>query len=255
LTDVLSACSLSFSYPGSEPLFEDLSFSLQAGEALGIIGPSGCGKSTLALMLCGIIPHCVDGRVGGSVSILGKNLCELTLPQIATRIGIVFQDPETQLFLPQIESELAFGPENLCLPKEEIEKVISEVAELTTIEPLLSQHPNEISGGQQQLAALSAVLCLDPALLILDEVTSQLDQDSGERILAVIKQLTGKGKTVVMIDHNFERLHFVDRVLMMGAEGQHYIGKSRDVLNNKDLLLNCFGDSTGEIILDEFLDC
>ncbi|MDY6827283.1 MAG: ABC transporter ATP-binding protein [Bacillota bacterium] len=246
---MLSVKGLSFHYPDSEPLFEDISFSLQAGEALGIIGPSGCGKSTLALALCGIIPHRIEGRIEGDVFILGEDIRKLTLPQIATRVGIVFQDPETQLFLPQIIYELAFGPENLCLPREKITRVVNETAALTGLESLLAQHPYEISGGQQQLVALSAVLCLDPSLLILDEVASQLDQESSARILSIVQQLKHKGKTVVMIDHNLKRLQLADRILVMGFGLKHHLGNMNDILDHKELLEEYFGNTPAERVL------
>ena len=114
MTVVLEARNLSL--PPGEWLYRHLNFSLRQGEMLGVAGPSGCGKSTLCLALSGIIPHSVQAQMEGEVFLLGENTRSLSLPQIATRAGIVFQDPETQLFLPQIRHELAFGPENLCRP-------------------------------------------------------------------------------------------------------------------------------------------
>ena len=242
MSEILAAQNLSFSYPGGENLFAEVSFSLQRGEVLGVIGPSGCGKSTLALALCGIIPHSLEGVMGGHVFLLGENTRKLTLPQIATRAGIVFQDPETQLFLPEIRHELAFGPENLCLPREEIASVIAEVAGMTDMEHLMPHNPNEISGGQQQLVALAAVLCLDPDLLILDEVASQLDEETGALILEVIGRLKRKGKAMVMIDHNLSRLGLADRILVMGSGRIHAIGCPQDILKDRALLERCFGE-------------
>ncbi len=241
MSEVLAVRNLSFAYPGAEYLFERVNFDLHPGEILGVIGPSGCGKSTLALALCGIIPHSVEGNMQGDVLLLGENTRNLTVPQIATGAGIVFQDPETQLFLPQIRHELAFGPENLCLPRKEIARVIDEIASMTVMEHLLADNPNEISGGQRQLVALSAVLCMDPALLVLDEIASQLDEESTARILEVIGQLRDKGKAIVMIDHNLARLHLADRILVMGNGRIHALGYPRDILENGALLEHCFG--------------
>jgi energy-coupling factor transport system ATP-binding protein len=249
VTVVLAVKDLSLSYREGEWLCRDLNFSLHEGEMLGVIGPSGCGKSTLCLALSGIIPHRADGHMEGDVFLLGENTRTLSLPRIATRAGIVFQDPETQLFLPQIRQELAFGPENLCRPREEIARRVDDVAALTVVEALLPDNPNEISGGQRQLAALAAVLCLDPAVLICDEVASQLDEAGCRRILEVIRQLKERGKTIVMVDHNLSRLRLADRILAINSGGVCALGPARDFLNNPSLVAQCFGDSTGKVVL------
>ncbi len=247
MSEVLSVSNLSFRYPGSDLLFEQVNFTLREGELLGIIGPSGCGKSSLALILCGIIPHSIDGELAGEVYVTGSNICELPLPQLAVKVGIVFQDPETQLFLPQVRYELAFGPENLCLSRGEILEIIKRTAALTVLDPLLECHPHAVSGGQQQLAALAAVLCLDPVLLIFDEVASQLDQESAARILSVIKQLKEKGKSIIMIDHNPARLIHADRVLVMGLNKKHCIIDGKDIRDEQIWQKICYADTAEAI--------
>ena len=247
MTVVLAVKDLSLSYREGEWLCRDLNFSLHEGEMLGVIGPSGCGKSTLCLALSGIIPHRADGHMEGDVFLLGENTRTLSLPRIATRAGIVFQDPETQLFLPQIRQELAFGPENLCRPGR-IARRVDDVAALTVVEARLPENPYEISGGQRQLAALAAVLCLDPAVLICDEVASQLDEAGCRRILEVIRQLKERGKTIVMVDHNNSRLQLADRILDLNGSGLCLLGPARDFLNNPALLAQCFGDSSGKVV-------
>ncbi|MFY9114595.1 MAG: ABC transporter ATP-binding protein [Dethiobacteria bacterium] len=208
--------NFSFAYKEEgRKIIDKISFSLDEGEVLGIIGLSGCGKSTLCFALCGIIPHFIDGYMEGEVLLFGKNTTELTLPGIATRVGIVFQDPETQLFLPVVKNEIAFGPENICLLREEIARRITEVAHLTKIMHLLERNPNTLSGGEQQLVALSAVLALDPQLLILDEVSSQLDAEHCEMIFDIVSALKEKGRTIVMVDHNYERLAPADKLLAL----------------------------------------
>ena len=249
MTAVLAVKGLSLGYREGEWLCRHLNFSLQEGELLGVIGPSGCGKSTLCLALSGIIPHRAEGYMEGDVFLLGEKTRNLSLPQIATRVGIVFQDPETQLFLPQIRQELAFGPENLCLPREEIARTVEAVTAMTAIEELLPENPNEISGGQRQLAALAAVLCLDPAVLICDEVVSQLDEASCRRILELIGRLKEQGKTIVMVDHNLSRLQLADRILALNGSGLCLLGPARDFLNNPALLAQCFGGSSGKAVM------
>lgn len=246
MTAVLEVKNLTLGYAPGRWLCRGLSFSLRPGEMLGVAGLSGCGKSTLCLALSGIIPHSAAGIMEGDVYLLGDNTRDLTLPRIATRAGIVFQDPETQLFLPRIRHELAFGPENLCRPREEIAAAIGKGAALTAIEHLLPHSPNEISGGQQQLVALAAVLCLDPAVLILDEVASQLDETGGRRILEVIRLLKEQGKAVVMVDHNLERLRLADWILPLN-DGICRPEPARDFFSDPAAPERCYGLATGEV--------
>lgn len=227
---VLETADLSVTYPGGTVALAGVDLRLQPGEILGITGPSGCGKSTLCLCLAGIIPHNHPAELGGEVRVEGQSTRDLTQPQIATRVGIVFQDPVTQLFLPRIGSELAFGPENLCRDPAEIRDTVQQVARLTAVDHLLGAHPHRVSGGQQQLAALAATLALEPQVLVLDEAMSQLDQASTDRILEVVGALPRRGVSVVMVDHSASRLQVAGRVLCM--EG----GRVRRVVDPRTLL-------------------
>ncbi len=212
----LEVRSLSFSYrAGGERALEGVEFTLERGQVLGLTGPSGGGKSTLCLALSGIIPHSGQGRMEGQVLIMGRDTREMTLPQIATRCGIVFQDPETQLFLPRIRNEVAFGPENLCLPRDRIRRIVEETAREAGIEHLLDRNPNQLSGGEQQIVALASVLALDPEIMVLDEVSSQLDEAGAARIQGLLARLKDQGRTLVMVDHDPSRLALADTVLVL----------------------------------------
>lgn len=219
MSPALMAQGLSVAWRKGEWVLRDLDLELAAGELLGIIGPSGCGKSTLCLALAGIIPRQLGAQVEGRVTLDGQNLGELGLGKIAGKLGIVFQDPETQLFLPKVRNELAFGPENLCLPREEICRRLEEVAAQVGCEEYLWAHPWELSGGEQQLVALAAVLALEPQVLILDEVSAQLDEDSRCRLLAVVETQLAKGTAVLMVEHNLSQLVTAHRVLVMRCGG------------------------------------
>lgn len=212
---VLEARDLSFAWHNQPQLFRGVSFGLEAGEMLGITGPSGCGKSTLCLCLGGIIPNHISGVLTGGVYLLGQLLSTMQPAAVAAQLGIVFQDPETQLFLPVIRNELAFGPENLCVPRDEIARRVKRVAADFGIAHLLPNAPTEISGGQQQIAALAAVLAMEPKVLLLDEVTSQLDRRSCQRLQDIIKDLKKQGVAIVMVEHNHNQLLHCDRVFSM----------------------------------------
>ncbi|HOB34977.1 MAG: ABC transporter ATP-binding protein [Firmicutes bacterium] len=203
---ILTVEDLRVAWPGGQAVLDGVSLSLAAGRLTGIIGPSGGGKSTLCLAAAGIIPRLLPAEVQGRILLDGQNLADLTLPEIAARVGIVFQDPETQLFLPRVLNELAFGPENLALPVPEIWERIGRVARDTGCEELLDANPNELSGGQQQIVALAAVLAMQPRVLILDEVTAQLDPESCRRIQDIIAALLDRGTAVLMVEHNLDQL-------------------------------------------------
>ena len=231
---VLEAAGLSVGWQPGCWVLRDISFSLAAGELVGIIGPSGCGKSTLCQALAGIIPRQLPGEVKGKILLLGRNLAALSLPEIAADLGIVFQDPETQLFLPRVRNELAFGPENLCLPREEIGMRIERIAEELGCQDLLEANPNQLSGGQQQLIALAAVLALEPKLLILDEVTAQLDPQTCARLQAIIGGLRRRGMAVLMVEHNLAQLAAADRIFAL-RNGQLAEAAAADLVDDEAL--------------------
>lgn len=206
MKEILKIEDLRVAWPGGEAVLDGVSLSLAEGRLTGIVGPSGGGKSTLCLAAAGIIPRLLSARVEGRILLAGRDLADLTLPEIAAQVGIVFQDPETQLFLPRVLNELAFGPENLALPVAEIRRRIGQAARDTGCEELLDANPNELSGGQQQIVALAAVLAMQPRVLILDEVTAQLDPESCRRIQDIIAALLDRGATVLMVEHNLDQL-------------------------------------------------
>ena len=151
----------------------------------------------------------------GKIFLGGRDLAELSLPQVAGSLGIVFQDPESQLFLPKVLRELAFGPENLCLAPEEFAPRLEKIAEEVGCQDLLSASPEKLSGGEQQLVALAAVLALEPQVLILDEVSAQLDSRACRRLGEVVEGRRRQGTAVLMVEHNLGELAQADRILVL----------------------------------------
>ncbi|MCL2677853.1 MAG: energy-coupling factor ABC transporter ATP-binding protein, partial [Clostridiales bacterium] len=176
MTALLAAEKLSFAYQDEFWLFKDVDFCLRAGEIVGLMGPSGCGKSTLGYCLSGVIPHIYQGNMRGKVFLEGKDISALKLAEIAQKLGLVFQDPDTQLFSATLEDDVVFGPENLCRSRPEMEASLRRSLAATNMTAHRLRNPKTLSGGQAQLAALSAVLALDPRILIFDEAMSHLDQ-------------------------------------------------------------------------------
>lgn len=231
---VLAAERLSVSRQPGRWIIREANLSLAAGELVGVIGPSGCGKSTLCLALAGLIPRQVPGQVKGRVYLEGQDLANLSQPQIAANLGIVFQDPQTQLFLPRARGELAFGPENLCLPRKEIVRRLEKVAREIGCQDLLAASPDQLSGGEQQLVALAAVLTMEPRVLILDEVTSQLDPAASQGLLRAVRGRRGAGTAVLMVEHNLGHLEGADRVYLLRA-GRLTEVADRDFTGEEDL--------------------
>ena len=202
---------LSFSY-GESILFSGVDICVDEGECAALTGPSGCGKSTLCYILCGIIPRSVDGNISGTVRLFADDIRNLPLEETVRRVGIVFQNPDSQLFSPTVEDEVAFGPENLCLPREEIGRRITAALHSVGMQDYRHANPMQLSGGQKQLVALAAALALEPKALIFDEAMSQLDSDSTKLVKQAIQKQKQQGRAVLIVEHDTENLDAADRV-------------------------------------------
>jgi energy-coupling factor transport system ATP-binding protein len=174
---------------------------IEAGEYLLVCGASGSGKSTLCRTFNGLIPHFYGGRLQGEVRIAGKSTAAQSVADLFDRVGMVFQNPETQLFNSSVAREIAFGLESLGLPRAIIQERISTTAQLLNLSGLLERNPQELSGGEQQLTAIAAMLALAPQLLVLDEPYANLDPVSVRRVRAALRAIHQKGMGVVISEH------------------------------------------------------
>ncbi len=218
LEPVVTVEELTFFYSGAkEPALNNINLTFQRGEIALLIGATGAGKSTLYMCLNGLIPHLVPGRVGGRVLIDGSATSDQSISELAQKVGFVFQSPDVQLFSHTVREELAFGPENLGLPKSEILRRIQLAANTIGINQLLEREPAYLSGGQQQSVAIGAIWAMLPEILILDEPTSNLDPQSSARVLELIRSLNKEhGKTVLIAEHKIDAAaQFADSVLVM----------------------------------------
>lgn len=211
--DALTVTDLSFKYRSeNEFIFKNISFSVSKGSVVVLSGLSGSGKTTLCYLLTGIIPRIYKGDILGTVKLFGNDLSNLSAEKISSDLGIVFQDPETQLFMPTVEDELAFAPENLCLSRDEIENRISAALKITGIEDLRLRETNTLSGGQKQLVAIASVLTMEPKILIFDEITSQIDLVGRQKIKELIISLKNEGKTIIIVEHGHENSDLADDI-------------------------------------------
>lgn len=209
----------------SEYIFSDISLFIDSGQIIGLVGMSGSGKSTLCRCISGIIPHVQKGYLRGHIRVFGMDILNTNMPEIASYVGIVFQNPDTQLFSPTVEDELAFGPENLCVDREEIGNRIEASLNLVGMSQHRYANPNQLSGGQKQLIAIASVLTMQPKLLICDEVMSQIDKEGKLMVKEVLLSLKKQGKTVLMIDHDFNNLDITDEIFVLKNQKiQKYIG-------------------------------
>ena len=171
------------------------------GEYLLVCGASGSGKSTLCRTFNGLIPHFYGGRLQGEVRIAGKPTSKQSVAALFEQVGMVFQNPETQLFNSSVAREIAFGLESLGLPRADIQERIFATAHILNLSELLERNPQELSGGEQQLAAIAAMLAIAPRLLVLDEPYANLDPFSVRRVRAALKMIHQKGMGVVISEH------------------------------------------------------
>jgi len=199
------------------PALKRINLRIEAGEFVLVSGPSGGGKSSLCRCMNGFIPHFYGGKVSGGVFVDGLDVLRHSPKELAARVGMVFQDPENQLVTLSVEQEIAFGMENLGMPVERIRKRLEEALDTVGIAHLRHRPLAELSGGEKQKVAVAAVLALHPAVLILDEPTSELDPKGAEEVLSIVQRLNDElGLTVVLVEHRMERVaHLMDRVILM----------------------------------------
>lgn len=228
---------LTYQYqPGGGYVLKGINCKVNQGEVVVVTGLSGCGKSTLCLCISGAIRHQRDGVMTGKVMVNGQNLREISGARLSLEVGMVFQDPDSQLFSPTVEDEIAFAPENLCLPPERIRERVNKVMELLGIAALREANPSHLSGGEKHLVALGAVLALDPPVLILDEVMSQLDTTGKKKVAGVLEKLRDQGKTIIAVEHNLEAVAFSDRMMVLESGELIRLERTQSLLDDRDFL-------------------
>ena len=209
---------LSFTYPGAAATaLQDVSLCIEPGELIVVAGLSGSGKSTLLRAISGLVPHFYGGAFGGNVVVAGLDSREHRPGEFAATVGSLFQDPETQIVLGTPRAELAFAPENRGWSPAEVARAVEETALALAVEALLDRPVSELSGGELQRVALGATLSARPALVCLDEPTSQLDPVAGDELIGLLRRLNEDGDTAVLLaEHRLERcLGVADRVLAL----------------------------------------
>ena len=211
-----------------ESALRDVSLTLGCGELLLVAGASGCGKTTLIRCINGLIPRTYRGDLQGCILLYGQDASEMTMARLSQTVGTVLQDPERQILGSYVLNEVAFGLENLGLPRQEILQRADETLDYLGISHLRDRETFYLSGGEKQKVALGGVLAMRPSILLLDEPLASLDPASAQEALALFRRLADEGVSIVLVEHRVEDALSIhpDRVLFMQEGGVTYYGPS-----------------------------
>lgn len=211
--------NLKYRYPLTDELaLKDISFEVERGEFIGIIGQNQSGKSTLCQALVGLVPHFYQGAYGGRVVVDGLEVDKSEICDIAVKVGIVFQNPFTQVTGSKLTvyEEIAFGLENMGVIRDEMKKRIDYSLKLLDIYKFKDRNPFDLSGGQMQRMAIASIIAMRPEIIVLDEPTSQLDPQGSEEVFRAVQNLSKEGMTVIMVEHKIEKIaKYSDRVMLL----------------------------------------
>jgi energy-coupling factor transporter ATP-binding protein EcfA2 len=241
-SDIIKVENLLFSYANAvKPALDNISFTVKEGEFVVIAGASGCGKSTLLRCLIGLIPHMYSGMYRGKVIVNGLEVSKSKISDLARIVGIVFQNPENQIFMFSVERDVAFSLENLGFSYNEMNERVKWAMSVLEIEDLAKKAPHELSDGQKQRVALAGVLALKPKILLLDEPTSLLDPYTAKELIEVVSRLNKDlGITVLFVEHRLELLaKHADKLIVLNDGKLVANGSVREVLSNKEVLNSC----------------
>lgn len=249
MTEAIQVQGLRFAYPPLSPgatapwVIEDVDLRVHRGEWLAVMGANDAGKTTLCLLLAGLAPHLTGGDMEGHIVIAGHDTRETPPPILADTVGLLFQEPEAQLFNPTVEAEVAWGLENLGLPVSEIRARLDEVLTLFRLDGARRRAPGELSGGEKKRLALASVLAMRPSLLILDEPMGGLDPAGRSELLDALSELRrDRSVTIFMTESDPEAVAaFADRLLVLHrlpSQGGRITleGSPRDLFHRVDRL-------------------
>jgi cobalt/nickel transport system ATP-binding protein len=220
---------LSYAYPDGHQALKDITLTIKKGECLGMVGPNGAGKSTLLLHLNGIL-----SGSSGEILILGQSINKQNLSWVRQKVGLVFQNPDDQLFCPTLFEDVAFGPLNSQVPIEQIQGRVAAALGKVGLTGFEDRSPHHMSVGEKRKASLATILSMDPEIIVLDEPSSNLDPRSRKELIDLLDSFP---LTRILATHDLEMvLHLCDRVVLL-AQGQVAAsGKPEEVLTDESLL-------------------
>lgn len=230
----LSTENLSFTYPDGTQALKNINIEIEKGEKVAIIGPNGAGKSTLFSHFNGLTEP-----TSGCVKIEGEPISfeKDELLKVRQKVGIVFQDPNDQLFAPTVKEDIAFGPMNLGLSYDEVEKRVEDALKMVGMENYEDKTPHHLSGGQQKRIAIAGIIAMKPELMILDEPTAGLDPDGVEKVLNIMNQLNEEGMTLIISSHDIDMISkYADKIFVLYNGEIIESGNKNKIFSDMDLL-------------------
>ena len=244
---IVNLQNVTYKYPlTSSPVLQDINLQVNEGEFVALVGPNGAGKSTLCYTLAGFVPHFFKGELTGTVEVAEIESHTSTLNEWVMNVGLAFQNPFNQISGAKytVFEEIAFGLENIGVPRDEMIGRVEAAMKLTDISELADRSPYSLSGGQQQRVALTSILVMQPKILVLDEPTSQMDPIGTREVFSVIRKMAEQGMTVILVEHKVEWIaQFADRVIAL-KDGQVLLeGTPGEVLTSPILEESGFGIS------------
>lgn len=234
--NVLETKNVSYWYPDGTLALEDVNFSAAQGKMVALLGPNGAGKSTLFLHFNGILRPSA-----GTVMVEETPLTydKKSIMKVRQKVGIVFQNPDDQLFAPTVEEDVAFGPLNVGLDQDEVERRVAESLERVGMAGFEKKPPHHLSGGQKKRVAIAGILAMSPEIMVLDEPTSGLDPKGASRILHLLHKLNQEGMTIVISTHDVDLVPLYASQVYIISEG-HIIkeGTPQDVFSDEETIRN-----------------
>ena len=229
----IETINLMYTYPDGTKALENVNFSVEKGENIALLGPNGAGKSTLLHHFNGLLMP-----TSGKVYVLEKEVTKQTIDEIRQKVGLVFQDPDDQLFARTVSQDIAFGPTNLGLPRNEIEERVKWAIEVTELQGLENKAPQNLSAGQKKRAALAGVLAMKPEVIILDEPMANLDPRTASKILKLLLQLNQELKlTLIIATHDVDLVPLFANQICILNKGQIVLqGQPQEVFSQADVL-------------------
>lgn len=243
--------NVNYQYPLEEKeVVCDFTYCFEQGKVYGLIGENESGKTTLCNIIRGFIPELYRGKLEGEILINGRKISSYDSGELASIVGYSFQNPFVQIsgVKDNIYEEIAYGMENIGVPREQMIKRVDELVKMFHLEELVDKNPYELSGGQKQRVALASMIALDPEVVIMDEPTSQLDPKSTEDIFEIVNILKKQGKTIILIEHKIDLVaEYCDSILLMHQGELVMHGDAKDVLTDPKVLE--YGGQLPQIVL------
>lgn len=211
MENIIEVKDLSFEYEPGLKTIDHISFNIKKGEYVAILGHNGSGKSTIAKLLIGLLE-----KKSGTITVNGFELNMKNLYKVREQIGIVFQNPDNQFIGATVRDDIAFGLENLCVPREKMDELIETYAQKVRMEKFLEHEPTKLSGGQKQRVAIAGILAMSPSIIILDEATSMLDPRGKSEINELVRDINeDRNMTIISITHDIEEAKNADKIILL----------------------------------------